>query len=359
MFILILSAYLPIQAQDQSDFEALIEMLKEDVPKQMASKNVPGMAMAVFDKGQVVFQSGFGFADISKQSTINENTGFNIGSISKMFTAWGVMHLVERGKVDLDKPVETYLKSWKIPSSEFDNKKITVRALLSHTAGLSVHGYGGYSPDEELPSLVASLNGDRRADERVEVILEPLTQFKYSGGGYSILQLMIEDVSELPFEKYMERQIFKPLKMTNTTFKITKKVLKSSAKPYDEAGNEIYLERFTAKAAAGLQTNLQDLIKFAKATFNGSQVLSKDVLSKMQKPLAVTKGRYGLGYMTYPMGPVQMVGHAGSNDGWESAFLFDFTENSGLIMLTNGSLGKDVAINTMRKWVMWKQKARR
>ncbi|MFY0594463.1 serine hydrolase domain-containing protein [Roseivirga sp.] len=350
---------LNLQAQNTSDFSVLSSSLKEEIPNRMASKNVPGMAIAVFDKGKVVFQNGFGYANVSTKTAVNEKTGFNIGSISKLFTAWGVMSLVKKGKVSLDEPVETYLTQWKLPKSDFDEKKVTIRALLSHTAGLSVHGYEGYNPNAKLPSLEASLSGESRADEKVEVILDPQTEFKYSGGGYTILQLMIEEVSGLSFQKFMKQEVFIPLKMSSTTFDIDRKTLKKSATGYNEAGEAIYLERFTAQAAAGLHTNLEDLIKFAQATFDGSAVLTNEEIAMMRQPLPVTKGRYGLGYMTLPMGPVKMVGHAGSNDGWESAFLFDFTDNSGLIMLTNGSLGKDVAISTMRQWVMWKQKSSR
>ncbi len=345
------------QAQNQDDHKVLSTLLEKEIPSLMEQKNVPGTVITIFDKGEVIYQKGLGLADVSSKSPVTTETGFNIGSISKLFTAWGVMRLVQDGKVDLNTSVEEYISRWQIPPSPFDSRKVTVRALLSHTAGISVHGYPGFRPGQVLPSLEESLNGvngDARADEPVKIILEPQTKFQYSGGGYTILQLMIEEVTGKSFAKYMEKEVFKPLKMNNTSFTLKKKILKNSAKPYDEGGKEIGLERFTAQAAAGLHTTMEDLTKFAYASFEGNQVLNDELLKLMKTPLEVTNGRYGLGYQRYPMGPLTVTGHAGSNDGWESGFMMDFDTKSGMIILTNGSLGKDVAIATLRKWIGWK-----
>ncbi len=350
------------KAQNQEDYESLRASLDKEVPTLMKTKNVPGMAMVVFDKGEIIYKKGIGYASLSAKLPVTEETGFNIGSISKLFTAWGVMKLVQDGKVDLDTPVEQYISRWKIPSSSFDSKKVTVRALLSHTAGLSVHGYPGFRPNQKLPSLVASLNGDNgdvRADEPVEIVLAPQTKFQYSGGGYTILQLMIEEVSGQPFARYMERTVFRPLDLQHTSFIIDKHVKQHTATPYDEEGKEIYLERFTAMAAAGLHTTMEDMVKFTEAAFNGNQVLTEETLELMRTPDPITKGQYGLGYRMIKMGPITVKGHAGSNDGWESAMLMDFEDQSGMIILTNGSLGKDVGMAAIRQWVMWKAKASR
>lgn len=349
-------------AQTKEDYKILKTALNKDVPALMKTKNVPGMAMVVFDRGEIVYKKGIGYANVAAKRPITEETGFNIGSISKLFTAWGVMKLVQDGKIDLDSPVEEYITRWKIPASKFDSKKVTIRALLSHTAGLSVHGYPGFNPRKKLPTLVESLNGDNgpvRADEPVELVLEPQSKFQYSGGGFTILQLMIEEVTGKSFAKYMEQTVFRPLDLQHTSFVIDRHVLQHTASPYDEEGKKIYLERFTATAAAGLHTTLEDMIKFTKASFNGNSVLTPETLAMMRKPDPITKGRYGLGYMNYKMGPVTVQGHAGSNDGWESGFMMNYEENSGVIMLTNGSLGKDVAIATLRQWAMWKAKASR
>ncbi len=353
---LLLSLTVYAGAQNSS-FDVFIKSLESKIQERLKEKKVPGMAIAIIDNGAIVYKKGIGWADVKNQIKVNPETGFNIGSISKLFTAWGIMKLVEMGKVDLDAPVEKYLSRWKLPDSKFDKSKVTIRALLSHTAGISVHGYPGFPPEDLLPSLEESLegnNGPVRADEKVEIIIEPQTEFKYSGGGYTILQLLIEEVTQQSFAEYMHQTIFQPLKMNQTSFILHKKILKKSAKPYDEEGKEFYLERFTAQAAAGLHTNLEDLLIFAKASLEGNTILSEETMKLMRTPVDNTKGRYGLGYSVYPMGKVTVKGHAGSNTGWESGFMLDYDLKSGMIMLSNGDQGDDVLIATLRQWVKWK-----
>jgi len=156
---------------------------------------------------------------------------------------------------------------------------------------------------------------------------------------------------------YMQKEIFKPLKMKNTSFTIDKKILKHSATPYDENGEAVYIEKFTAKAAAGLHTTLEDMVQFAKANMSSNPVLSENTIQEMTTIIPITKSKrqaQGLGYHAYFLGPITVKGHAGSNTGWESGFMLDFKSNSAIIMLTNGSNGKDVAIATLRKWAQWK-----
>ena len=102
---------------------------------------------------------GYGFADVAQSIPVTPTTGFNVGSISKTIAAWGVMTLVERGELGLDTPVDTYLTRWHLPESTFDERGVTIRRLLSHTAGLSLHGYPGWGPDDPLPTLEESLSG--------------------------------------------------------------------------------------------------------------------------------------------------------------------------------------------------------
>lgn len=359
--LLIVSWSSMAQTETAGSMDALKQYIEEQTVNQMKEKQVPGLAIAIFDKGELIYKHTLGFADIEKSKPVDYHTGFNLGSISKMFTAWGIMKLVNQGKIDLNAPVEQYLTRWQLPTSEFDHSKVTIQALLSHTAGISVHGYPGFHPDTELPSLEASLNGENgpvRENKEVRVILEPQTKFQYSGGGYTILQLVIEEVTGHVFEQYMTDEIFKPLKMKETSFTLTKSLLKKSAKPYNEQGEEVYYERFTAKAAAGLHSNLEDLILFAKAGFEGNEVLSKEVILNMTQPLPITetkRGGYGLGYSTYYFGPFAVQGHAGSNTGWESGFMMTFEDKSGVIILTNGSNGKGIAINLLQQWLRWKK----
>ena len=162
------------------------------IPQLLHEFAVPGVAIAIIENGEVVFQKGYGFADMEKELKITTKTGFNIASISKTVAAWGVMKLVQNGKIDLDAPAEQYLTRWHLPESAFNSNEVTIRRLLSHTAGLSLHGYPGWTPIDTLPTIEESLNGKTNGSGRVEIILKPGAKYQYSGGGYTILQLIIE-----------------------------------------------------------------------------------------------------------------------------------------------------------------------
>ena len=344
---------LVIHAQTTSEKE-LLKTLDETTPKSLQKHKVPGLAIAIIKDGEVIIKKGYGFSDIALGTEVNPKTGFNIGSISKMFTAWGIMKLVEEGKLDLDTPASKYISRWKLPSSEFDSNKVTIRNLLQHTAGLSVHGYHGYEAKNELVSITKSLSGDTRPEEAVQLIMEPESKWQYSGGGYSILQLVIEEVSGQTFAAYMQESVFKPLKMKHTSFTIDKQIVKKSAKAYDEEAKEIPLRLFNAQAAAGLHTTLDDLILFAKASFSKNPVLSEKSIELLINPTELSKGNYGMGYMIMNrFGDFTLSGHGGSNEGWQSGFMLDFDSKSGIIVLTNGSSGKNVLFGSMKDWATW------
>lgn len=337
--------------------QSLQHKINDIIPKLIDEHRVPGLAVAVIESERLILKRGYGYADVKNKIPATSETGFNIGSVSKLFTAWGIMTLVEAGKLHLDKPAEQYLTRWQIPDSEFDVTKVTVRNLLSHTAGFSVHGYPGFPPDAQLPSLEASLNGQNgsiRADEPVELIYEPDTDFKYSGGGYTILQLLIEEVTGLSFEEYMRQAVFAPLFMENTSFTISPDILESSAKAYDENEEEIYLERFTAKAAAGLHTTLDDLVLFTEEVLEANQVLTDESISFIMTPTELSGGQYGAGFRIMNMGGFTVGGHTGSNDGWESALLIHKPTKSALIMLSNSSNGRDLLVSILREWASLK-----
>ncbi|PCJ14321.1 MAG: hypothetical protein COB10_04540 [Planctomycetota bacterium] len=171
------------QENQEQSIAQFVSEIDEKMPQLLQDFSVPGAAIAIIENGEIVLQKGYGFSDIENEVKVDTKTGFNIGSISKTFAAWGVMNLVQDGKLDLDAPAEKYLSRWHLPESEFDSNEVTIRRLLSHTAGLSLHGYPGWSPTDELPTIEESLNGKNNGPGRVEIIMEPGTRYKYSGGG--------------------------------------------------------------------------------------------------------------------------------------------------------------------------------
>ncbi len=342
-----------VNAQMTSENE-LLKTLDATTPDALQTNKVPGLAIAIIKDGEVIIKKGYGFANVAQGTKVETNTGFNIGSISKTFTAWGIMKLVEEGKIHLDNPAAVYISNWKLPASEFDSNKVTIRNLLQHTAGLSVHGYDGYESKNDLTSISKSLSGASNPDEKVTLIMEPESKWQYSGGGYSILQLVIEEVSGQTFADYMDRNVFRPLHMRNTSFTLDNQLLKNSANAYDEEAQEIPLRLFNAQAAAGLHTTLDDLILFAKASFSKNPVISKKSLGLLTSPTELSGGNYGMGYMEMNrFGDFTLHGHGGSNEGWHSGFMLDFESRSGIIILTNGSSGRNVLFGNMKDWAQW------
>jgi CubicO group peptidase (beta-lactamase class C family) len=353
-----------LKAQETpKDVKQFVSELDQKIPELLNDFIVPGTAIAIIENGKVVLQKGYGYADVEKGIKVSNQTGFNIGSISKTVAAWGVLKLVEEGKIDLDAPVEKYLTRWHLPESEFDANKVTIRRLLSHTAGLSLHGYPGWTPSDELPTIEESLNGKNNGPGRVEMIMEPGTQWKYSGGGFSILQLIVEEVTGEKFENYMQTQILNPLGMTNSSYTIDKKIMKASSLEHSPFGEEIDFELFTAQAAAGLHTTIEDFVIFAQASLYANKghkkyehVLTSRTIEGMMVPAPASDGRYGLGYQVDSIYGTSMVlrGHGGANSGWHAFLRVDPVTNDGFIMVTNGGAGHNIYRQVFCDWISWK-----
>ena len=239
------------------------------VPKRMHELGIPGAAVALVDHGEVVWSKGYGVADKATGAAVTPETVFQAASISKSVTAWGVMRLVEKGKLVLDAPVEGYLTPWHLPASQFDRSGVTIRRLLSHTSGLSVRGYAGLERSLPLPTVEQSLSGDTRGAGAVYLEMQPGTGFSYSGGGYTLLQLVIEEVAQEKFSDYMQREVLHPLGMEHSSFEWTPEIQARTASAYDRSGSLLPNYLYTEAAAAGLYTTAVDLAKFVAASMTG------------------------------------------------------------------------------------------
>jgi len=343
------AAVASVPAAPEFELEALIAELDERVPQLLEGMLVPGAALALIEDGVVVWERGYGLADVATGKPVTPETVFNIGSISKTIAAWGVMKLVEDGELALDAPVEDKLTRWKLPPSEFDSSQVTVRRLLSHTAGLSLHGYPGFESGDALPSVEASLDGATNGSGAVTMIYEPGTAWRYSGGGYTIAQLLVEEVTGKTFAEYM-RGVFPALGMETTDYAWPDDLRKLTSTCYDQLGNATYNPRFTAQAAASLKTTAGSLARFGTLIFEspdgkpaGRGFLRPETVDLMLTPQEGSNGTYGIGYQTNEEAPgVQVFGHGGANHGWHANLKLLREERAGLVALTNGSNGYHV-----------------
>lgn len=333
------------QATERGPRDSLAEAFRADLdarmPTQLLDNLVPGAAVALLRDGDVAWIAGYGYADLEWEEPVESTTVFNIGSISKTVAAWGVMRLVEEGKIDLDAPIDNYLTRWHLPPSEFSHDGVTMRRLLSHTAGLSLHGYPGFRPDERLPSLDASLSGATNGSGDVRVVIEPGTEWRYSGGGYTLAQLVVEEVTGESFADYMRRAVLSPLGMRNSDYDWTPEIEARAATPYGSLGDPVPGPRFTAAAAAGLQTTAQDLAAFVAAGLR-PRLLRGETVRLMQRPANDASPEYGLGYGIIDSSRETIVGHGGANTGWMAFIAMAPATGDGLVVLTNGSNGDAV-----------------
>ncbi len=300
---------------------------------------------------------------------VDRDTLFQVASMSKWITAWGVMALVEAGRLDLDAPVSTYLTRWSLPRTEFDNGGVTVRRLLSHTAGLTDGlGYGGFAPGQPVQPIVASLtraaDASPGADGAVRVGIEPGSAFEYSGGGYTLLQLIIEEVSGQSFNDYMRSAVFVPLGMTRSTYSLEDASTTNVAEFYDVDGTPAIHYRFTSLAATSLYTSAADVTRFIQVHAIGSSgepagrgVLAPKTLEEMRRPHASQLGAdiWGLGTMLYAGNNAGgfVIGHDGNNDpAINTAARLDPATGNGVVVLETGN--RLLATTMAGEWLFWR-----
>jgi len=333
----------------------------ESARKEIGEKHRGNAAFRLIEKGKVHDEYFVG-------DSVDSETLFQVASLSKWIIAWGVMTLVEAGKLDLDAPVATYLTRWTLPESEFDNRKVTIRRLLSHTAGLTDGlGYAGFAPGADVQSLEESLtraaDASPDASGRVRVGFAPGTKWRYSGGAYTLLQLVIEEASGEAFESCMQRAVFQPLGMNRSTFAVDPDKLSNLAPLYDADGKEVTHHRFTAPPAACLYTTASDMTRFIQAHLTGSGgepagrgVLKPDTLKLMRQPHASQMGAdiWGLGTMLYvPNGAGDfIIGHDGKRQpAINTAVRLNPSTGDGIVVLQSGN--QLLATTVAGEWVFW------
>ena len=320
------------------------------IQDQLQIHKVAGATVAIIEGNQISHTSAFGMRSTDEGSEMAVDTVFQAASISKAVTAWGVLRLVEEGKIDLDTPVSAYLTRWHLPPSRFDESEVTVRRVLSHTGGLSLPSYVGFDPTATLPNFEASLSGDSNGSGVLNLVANPGDRFAYSGGGYTLLGLVIEEVSGLSFADYMQTQVLDPLGMTSSSYLPSQELLTRTAQAHDFHLNPIPNYQLAAQAAGSLHTTAGDLARFAIANMSDNPVLSRNTLREMHTPIISTGfgSQMGLGFFLEAEG--QLVGHSGSNRGWKARVQFWPAAQAGLVILTNSESGEALVSDGFCYW---------
>jgi len=364
--------------------KAFEDHLDKVTPGRLEELNVPGVAFALIENGAIKAIKTYGFADKAKGSVVTGDTVFNIASISKSFTSWGVMKLVEQGKIDLDTPVEEYLSSWMLPESEFDHSLVTLRRLLSHTAGVSTEGVKGIDPGLPEVDVLDVLNGNLppldpvqlayvkqwqpevdpgRQRDPASITHNPGESHQYSNLGLAIVELLIEEVSGLGFAEFMREQVLDPLGMTVSGFEGSPPNPENYACPHNDLGEALTNYRLVAKAASSMRCTIGELATFACAELSGpkGEPLGRNVITPKSLQTLFSKVIFAetirgvdfdaaLGHMLIKINGANAVHHTGGVPGWRSIYLVIPEAGVGYVALINSDGGNPLWIQTMQEW---------
>ncbi|WP_338863756.1 serine hydrolase domain-containing protein [Myxococcus stipitatus] len=348
---------LPIKTALEKGLRPSMLKMGEPLPgwslkQRMEHYHVPGVAIAVLKDGKVVHAAGFGVREAGTKDAVDADTLFSVGSISKVVAAATTLRHVAKGKLDLDRDVNTYLTSWKVPAAPaFKSSTLTLRMLMSHTSGLSVWGFEDYQPDEKLPTLVQILDGVKPAkSEPVRIAFEPGTRMRYSGGGITVEQLLLEDTQRKPLEALARTEVFQPVGMRRSTYvNPLPAKLGNIAKAHDKEGQRTALPRgyesFAEQAASGLWTSANDLGAFVQtliASYQGKNPYLPHPLA-VQMMTEVSPSHFGLGPRLAGDGPSRVFHHGGTNDSYRAWMEGSLETGDGLVILTNAPQGTQLA----------------
>ncbi|MGA7156344.1 MAG: serine hydrolase [Acidobacteriaceae bacterium] len=339
----------------------------QTLQERMAALHVPGVSVAVIHHGQIEWAEGFGVMKVGGPA-VTADTLFQAGSISKPVAALAALKLVEEGKLSLDADVNTELKSWKLPyGPEAKGKVVTLRELLTHTGGTTVHGFPGYAAGEPVPTLVQVLNGEKPANTpAIRVEAEPGTRWNYSGGGITIMQLMMIEASGEPFPKLLHDTVLAPIGMTHSTYQqpLPEDWKAMAATPYQGDGQPVVggAHTYPEMAAAGLWTTPTDLAKYAIEVERSLEGKANHVLTKSMTEQMLTPGMggWGLGVEIGGSKTDPYFTHGGVNVGFESDFAAYEKDGEGAVVMTNAQGGSRIADEVLRSvaaeygWPDWK-----
>ena len=317
----------------------------------MEQFKVPGLAVAVINNYEIEWVKGYGVTDAVSKQPVTDETLFQAASISKPVAAVIALHLFEEGVLDLDSDVNEKLRSWKVPENEFTREeKVTVRRILSHTAGLTGSGFHGYAEGEAVPNILQVLDGKEPANNapiRVDVV--PGSMFRYSGGGYTVLQLLIEDVTGEPLHELAQKLVFEPLGMDHSSFQkpLPEALLAKTSSGHLLDGSPMTGHWFLDKGSTccGLWTTPADLARFAIAIQKSLRGESNKSLTAETARLMVTPqppSPVGLGMFVEQRDGAIYFQHSGGNPGFVCVLVAGAEGGKGAAVMTNSDNGGEL-----------------
>ncbi|MGN7866359.1 serine hydrolase [Chryseobacterium sp. 22458] len=310
----------------------------------MKHYNVPGVSIAVIKNSKIIWSKTYGLADVESKIPVNSRTLFQAASMSKPVSVYAALSIVEKRKLDPDADMNTYLTSWKIPENQFTkDKKVSLKNIVSHTAGFTVSGFPGYEPGKSVPTLIQVLNGRNPANTSPVIVDQvPGKSFRYAGGGYCVMQQMLIDIEKKDFPTIMKENVLQPLNMKNSTFvqPLPESHVKWAATAYNMEGKRVQgrYHTYPEMAAAGLWTTAEDLAGFVIDIQNtlgnkSTNIVSQKTAEEFTSPFFDKFEGLGI-FLENRKGETYFT-HGGWNEGFSSKFIASKTSGDGVVVLTN------------------------
>ncbi len=324
---------------------ARLDSLDAFIKAQMAQRAVHGLSLAIIKDGTIAVARAYGVVDDSTKAPVTTSTLFQAGSISKAVAALGALHLVEKGTLALDADVNAKLTRWKVPENKFTaTEKVTLRRLLSHTGGLTVHGFPGYDVSGPMPTLVQVLDGAPPANTApIRVDTTPGAIWRYSGGGYTVMQQMLIDVTGQPFAQYMQTTVLGPIGMTSSSYEqplpSTRASLTATGYYADLTPVRGRWHVYPEMAAAGLWTTPTDLAKVAIEVQQTLAGHGHGVVSPAMARQYVTEQKNGdaLGVFVQGSGKSLRFNHGGRDEGFDALLEAGAETGDGVVVMINAN----------------------
>jgi CubicO group peptidase (beta-lactamase class C family) len=359
IFIILLSVVVNLQAQKSKYSKEILEKIKQfennliswvkldntnnwNIYDRMRESHVNGVSIAVINNYQIEWVKSYGWADTAEKRPVTNQTLFQAASIGKSINGIAFMRLMQDKKIDLFADINNYLQSWKFPyDTTSHGKPIILAQILSHTAGLTVHGFDGYKWNEPTPTLQQILNGEKPANNAtVRSAFEPGIKFQYSGGGYEISELLLEDVTHEPYETFIRKNVFRQLGMNASTYMLKPETACATAYRLDKKPIGWKYHIYPEKACgAGLWTTTTDLAKLIIEIQLSLKGISNKVLTKETTEFMLTphlqSASTAFGFFINKKGDNYYFQHSGLNEGFSSQYYGSMKNGNGVVILTN------------------------
>ncbi|WP_370000175.1 serine hydrolase domain-containing protein [Winogradskyella sp.] len=318
---------------------------KKSIPQIMREDDIAGVSIAFFDNGKISWQKTYGYSNLSDSIKVTPNTVFNGASLSKPVTALAALNLVEKGVLSLNADVNKYLEGWKIPENEFtEQEKVTLKRLIGHRAGFERYVQSSYFPNEEFPTITQMLTGEKPSvDPPVSVVYVPGQKQVYSNPGYSVIEKLIEDITNKEFNDVMTELIFEPCDMNNSSFEqpVPKHISQQMATGYTNDLEPYPYKLFPYKAAGGIWTTPTDLANFLVTVLDDHHANTNTILSKRMTDsvFAKTTERLGFAKIYNDKSTDLVFEHWGSNSGFTCYMVGSLNHKQGVVIMTNSDNG--------------------